>query len=113
MRISALSVPVYRFPIGDASNNGISARFTELLVYCPNGARSFFSEHELPLNFCMVTRGPGLLYIVPAMVSEEGKVIPRPGWWMYGGNIADTSDSRWHELTTVQYPLRIYDRREW
>ncbi len=113
MQIQCLPVDVYRFPIGDCTNDGISARFDELLVACPSGPRRFFSEHELPLNFCMVEQIYGVAHIVPAVVTESGKIVPRPGWWMAGGNIADTCDSRWHELTGVQYPLHIHDRKEW
>jgi hypothetical protein len=114
MKISALAVSVYRHPLGDCTNNGISNRFRELLVYCPSGPRSFFSEHELPLNFCAIVHGcNGYRYLVPAMVDEDGAIVPRPGWFMYGGNIADTSDSRFNELTGVNYPLHIHDRKEW
>ena len=45
--------------------------------------------------------------------AEDGQIVPRPGWWMFGGNIADTSDSRWRELTYLGYPLHIHDRKEW
>ena len=119
MKINCLRVTVYRNPYGDCSNNGISNRFQELLVYCPNGPHHFFSEHELPLNFCMVDSfrsgvdWPGYSYIIPAMVNESGQVVRRPGWFMAGGNIVDTSDRRWHELTGTPYPLKIHDRTEW
>jgi len=113
MKINCLSIDVYRFRHGDCTNGGISSRFGELLVFCHDGPRSFFSEHELPLNFCTVERIYGISHIVPAMVTEDGQIVPRPGWWMFGGNIADTSDSRWRELTGLGYPLHIHDRKEW
>ena len=113
MKINCLSVGVYRSRLGDCTNGGISSRFDELLVFCHDGPRSFFSEHELPLNFCTVERCYGVAHIVPAMVTEDGQIVPRPGWWMFGGNIADTSDSRWRELTYLGYPLHIHDRKEW
>ena len=119
MKVNCLPVQVYRCNFGDCSNNGISARFDELLVACPSGPRYFFSEHELPLNFCMVDSfrpgvdWPGYSYIVPAMVTENGQIVRRPCWFMNGGNIAGTSDSRWRELTGTPYPLKIHDRQEW
>lgn len=113
MKINCLRVTVYRNPYGDCSNNGISNRFQELLVYCPNGPHHFFSEHELPLNFCMVDYAYNVAHLVPAMITEDGMLCPRPGWHMYGGNIADTSDSRWHEITGTPHPIKIHDRKEW
>ena len=113
MKINCLAVDVYRFRLGDCTNEGISSQFDELLLFCWDGPRSFFYEHELPLNFCMISRIYGVAHIVPAMVTEDGEIKPRPGWWMYGGNIADACDSRFHALTGVSYPLRIHDRKEW
>lgn len=110
--IHALAVSVYRSPFGDCTNNGISNRFSELLVACPDGPRHFDPSTEIPLNFCMVSYVRGYAHIVPACVSEDGRVVPRPGWFMYGGNIADASDSRFRDMTGAGYPLHIHDRRE-
>lgn len=113
MVVHALPVDVYRFRYGDCSNNGISNRFSELLIACPDGQRSFDPSVEIPLNFCMVSWYMGNARIVPACVSDDGRIVERPGWFMYGGNIADASDSRWYDLTGVRYPLHIHDRKEW
>ncbi len=117
-KINCLPVNVYKNPSGDCTNRGISSRFRELLVYCPDGHESFDSEKETPLNFCMVERQTFFggrtanTVIVPAMVDDAGNVVKRPGWWMYGGNIADTSDSRFTQLKGGYYPLHIHDRKE-
>ena len=119
MKINCLSIEVYRNDrFGDCTNKGISSRFNELLLACLDGNISFDSDKELPLNFCMINRRQ--LFgdeehqsIVPATVDENGRVIARPGWWMCGGNIACTSDSRFTELKGHYYPLKIHDRREW
>lgn len=47
MKINCLAVDVYRSRLDDCTNGGISSRFNELLVFCHDGPRSFFSEHEL------------------------------------------------------------------
>lgn len=116
MKINTLSVNVYRFPYGDCTNDGISGRFSDLALACPSGPDSFDSDVSVPLNFCMVERREigRMIYldIVPATIDENGRIVKRPGWWMYGGNIAETSDSRFHELTGISYPLKIHDRRE-
>lgn len=117
MEIRTLTVDVYRFPLGDCTNNGISGRFQTLQLACPEGNNTFDSSVSVPLNFCMVERrkicgGQTYMDIVPAAVDASGNVVKRPGWWMNGGNIASTSDSRFHEMTGINYPLCIHDRKE-
>ena len=117
MKINCLSVSVLRdgWP-GDCTNGGISSRFRELLVACPDGPQSFDADELIPLNFCaMERRNLGFtehVRIVPATVNERGEVVKRPGWWMFGGNVARTSDSRFFDLSGTRYPLDIHDRRE-
>lgn len=115
-KIHTLSVDVLRSPLGDCTNGGVSSRWRSLAVYCPDGPSSFDADRETPLNFCMVEKryllGTVHARIVPAMVNEHGNVVPRPRWWMKGGNVGNTSDSRFHELSGVYYPLDIHDRCE-
>ena len=121
MRIRVLPVSVYRFPLGDCTNNGISKFFDKLLIACPDGSDSFDSDVCTPVNFCMIERrrlhhvfSPSddsvYLTVVPAAVNDQGQIVKRPGWWMNGGNIAATSDSRFRNMSA--YPLCIHDRQE-
>lgn len=110
--VHAVSVSVYKNPFGDCTNNGISNRFMSLLVACPDGPLHFDPSVEVPLNFCMVSYLRGSAHIVPACVSDDGRVVPRPGWFMNGGNIAATSDGRFKDMTGAGYPLYIHDRME-
>lgn len=116
MKINCLSVEVLRDRFGDCTNGGISSRFNELLVACPDGPQSFDADKLLPLNFCVMEfRHLGFtdhVRIVPATVNERGEIVKRPGWWMFGGNVARTSDSRFFELSGVHYALDIHDRQE-
>lgn len=115
MKVNCLSVEVYRSHFGDCTNGGISSRFNELLIACADGPHTFDSNIETPLNFCMVEtlifRGVKHQHIVPAMI-DGNKIVKRPGWWMCGGNIANTPDSRWTAIKGHDYPLKIHDRRE-
>lgn len=114
MKINCLPVNVYRNSRhGDCTNNGISKQFDTLLLYCPDGHITFDSDKETPLNFCALRERAGTVHIVPAMITESGKVAARPFWYMNGGNIANTSDSRLHDMCGHYYPLNIHDRREW
>jgi len=118
MKIHCLSVEVYRSHFGDCTNGGVSSRFNELLIACPDGNETFDSDIETPLNFCMIERrrfsfSPvECLSVVPACVDASGQIVKRPGWWMNGGNIANTSDSRFSRMNGHYYPLNIHDRQE-
>jgi len=122
MKIKALPVDVYRHGKWDATNGGISSRFNELLVACPDGHITVDTDDGIPENFCMVEHRnlSGFVYgvtedharIIPATVDENGAVVARPGWWMFGGNLAHTSDSRFRAETGTYYPLCIHDRQE-
>ena len=118
MKIRCLNVNVYRSSrLGDCTNGGVSKYFDQLLVACPTGNVAFDSDREIPLNFCMIERrrlfgDEESVRIVPATINEDGNVVKRPGWWMYGGNLAETSDSRFSEMAGHYYPLKIHDRQE-
>lgn len=117
MKIKALPVEVYRHGTMDCTNGGISGRYNKLLLACPDGSITIDADVGIPESFCMVERrrlfgDEEHLRIVPATVNEDGEVVARPGWWMNGGNIASTSDSRFHALTGISYALDIHDRQE-
>lgn len=116
MTIRTLPIDVYRFPMGDCTNGGISGRFPTLELACEFGNHSFDADVAIPINFCAVEHrslsGEDCFDIVPATVDENGKIVKRPGWWMAGGNIGYTCDSRFSELTGIHYPLKIHDRKE-
>lgn len=123
--INCLPVKVYRCSeLGDCTNRGTSSWFDTILIPCEDGPVCFDAEKETPLNLftidrkCMFVRGKRKIYqfLVPAMVSENehGRTIvtARPGWWMYGGNIADSSDSRYRDSLYLIRPVHIHDRKE-
>ena len=102
MKIKCLSVDVYKFPLGDCTNGGVSGKFSTLLIPCEDGNVVVDSEN-LPENFCVVEKR---ISIVPYALKKSGK------WTMMGGNFAFTSDSRFKECTESWQPLPIYDRVE-
>lgn len=52
---------------------------------------------------------PTDMYLHPGDV-QTGRPNEHPG--MAGGNFADTTDSRWHELTGHHHAVRVHDRYE-
>lgn len=108
MKVKALTVYIYKSGFGDCSNGGISSKYNEILVECPDGNREVDLDNP-PENFCVVEKrilwGEKHYFVRPyAKANGVG--------WMYGGCICDTSDSRWRRLTEVDYPLRFHDRTE-
>lgn len=102
----ALKCNVYKH--GDHSNHGISERYDEVLVICPDGPVEVDPKDPLENLVKVVKRnlfGRQYVHIEPyALANGVG--------WMYGGSIIDASDSRFYELTGVDYPIHFHDRTE-
>ena len=103
------SLPVYVFKNEgkDWSNGGITSRFNEILVLNDKGHVQVDLDNP-PENLCVYVErelwlGEVFNYIEPYAPKEKGCV-----GWMYGGCIADTSDSRFQS----DHPVRIHDRQE-
>ena len=106
--MKALPIYVYRNRMADCTNNGISSRYDELLLICEDGFIEV-DENNLPENLVkVVTRklwDGEYKHIEPVAAVKAGNV-----GYMYGGNIASSSDSRFRRI--AEYPLRIHDRQE-
>jgi hypothetical protein len=92
-----MTVTIYR-PDYDCTNNGLSSQHDRITIvgagYQPGSARA-----DAPAFFLRELGGAINLY--PADVG-------RPGEYMFGGNFAFCSDSRFPN----QYPIPVHDRRE-
>ena len=105
--LKALSIDVYRNAAGyDSTNGGITSKYNTLLLVCDRG-NVLIDENNLPENLVkLVTRnlfGQEYKHIEPYAPVKKGCV-----GYMYGGNIAVTSDSRFPS----SYPLKVHDRVE-
>ena len=102
----ALSVNVYKSHLGDCSNGGISSRYDDILVICPEGNITV-DEANPPENLCkVVTRdlGFGIYKHIEPVAKADGV------GWMASGAIAYSSDSRFRRMS--EYPLVMHDRTE-
>ena len=108
-KIKCLSVNVYKFPLGDCANGGVSGKFSTLLIPCDDGNETVDLDNP-PENFCIVDKrilwGEKHYRIIPYALKQSGR------WVMMGGNFAYTSDSRFEECTESWNPLPIHDRVE-
>lgn len=125
-----LHVSIYRpARFGDCTNGGISSRERDAKGLClvnVNGPFDPSDEYPAALLIEHLPFGPEkgrrLAQVVPAEL-EAGAWKPAPGWWMFGGHYAATSDSRMGEkireilqLEPDEFPasdaIKIMDRRE-
>ena len=118
MKINAIPVYVYRNARhGDCTNHGISAKYDELLVYCPEGHVKVDTDN-LPENFAMLQLrhvfGTTVIPTVYPADWKDGKPVVRGGkWYMMGGNYCATSDSRFNDMLNGMYgAVAIHDRYE-
>lgn len=102
---SCLTAEVYRNPLGDCTNGGISSYQRELYVLAAQ--KGPFEPEDI--RQCV--------YIERREVMGKEYIDCKPAycrkrWYMMGGNFLYTSDSRFKEITGISYPIAIYDRYE-
>lgn len=108
-KVKGLTLHVYRWGLGDCSLDGISSRYNTLIL--------IGDEIEGPVSVDLDNPPENVVKIVRRTICgrEYMHLEPLDGcgnggsrWYMSGGNIADTSDSRFPS----EYPLKIHDRHE-
>ena len=105
--VKGLRISVYRHGNYDCTNGGISSRYNELILVGEGieGPVTVDLDNP-PENVVKIVKrklfGGKEEYMHIEPYNNEGK------WFMYGGNIACTSDSRFPS----RYPLKIHDRCE-
>lgn len=107
--MKALPIDVYRRKGVDCTNDGISSKYDSLLLMCDEGFIDV-NESNPPENLVKVKKrflfGENVYSIVP--YNE-----PTCAGWMFGGNFAYTSDSRFHRMVEGVYgAVAIHDRQE-
>ena len=107
--MKALPISVYRRnTTADCTNGGISSKYDELLLLCENGFVEV-DENNLPENAVKVVKrhlfGTTVVHIQPC---KEATGVG----YMFGGNYAGTSNSRFEEMTGFYGAVAIHDRDE-
>lgn len=109
-KVKGLTLRVYRSGLGDCTNGGISSRYNTLILVGDGieGPVSVDLDNP-PENVVKIVRRrlfgrEEYLHLEPLDGSGNGG----SRWYMSGGNIANTCDSRFPS----RYPLEIHDRHE-
>lgn len=109
-----LTVHVFKHPLGDCTNGGISGKATKLCVVNIEGP--FEPSWDVPA--VILNAGPmGNPVFHPARKDFGENWKPETGWFMMGGNYAATSDSRFGEALRAMGcnfygAIPIHDRQE-
>lgn len=104
MIVKCLPVDIYESKDKhNCSNNGISARYKEILLICKHGFISVDTD-DPPDNLCKVVTKQ---YTFGTFTHVEPVAKPNGCGWMFGGQIVYTSDSRFGDK-----PLKLFDRCE-
>jgi len=97
-----MTVQVYRWGLGDCTNNGVSAEAGSLCVVNVKGP--FEPSPAFPaVELVEGPGGKGHAILQPVGAEKPGMVGP-----MFGGNYAETSDSRFQEALRKVTGSRFY-----
>lgn len=106
--MKVLPINVYRNGSSDCTNGGISSKFSQLLLVCPEGYITV-DEENLPENVVKLVKRKMFGEVINSI---EPYKAPTEIGWMFGGNYAASSDYRFTELTGIYGAIAIHDRQE-
>lgn len=104
------TVSIYKFPLGDCTNGGLSGGTTKNITIVGDAAPAMYEPDKDAPGFKVVTKHYSFgshTHLEPLDPPPDGHI-----GWMMGGNFAHTSDSRWKDIAGHAYPLPIHDRSE-
>lgn len=115
-KVQALMVWVYRDGMGDCTNGGISSKYEKLFLIGDGVEGPFTVDMDNPPENVVVLVKRRIfgreeyLHVEPLDGCNANKMLGGQGgkWYMDGGNIAYSCDSRFPN----RYPLKIHDRYE-
>jgi hypothetical protein len=106
--MKGLLVDVYKFPLADCTNGGVTGgTITKAVLIGPGLPKIFEPSADAPALFVQ-TRGNFPTIAVPEQPDANGRTQT---WWMAGGNFVYTSDSRYREAIGW-HPIAVHDRRD-
>ena len=103
-----LHVYIFKWNLGDCTNNGISSKAHELCLVNVSGPDK--PSKDIPGALLVEGNLPSTARIVPLKENRKRS------WVMFGGNFAYSSDARFcdaaEKLTGSRGPIAIHDRIE-
>lgn len=105
--MKALPVYIYKSELGDCSNNGISSKYTKILLIHPEGFIEV-DENDPPENLCKFVERKLFGDEIHKHIEPYAKA--KGVGWMASGSLVYCSDSRFHDYS--DYPLVLHDRDE-
>lgn len=114
--MTAISIYIYKFPLGDATAGGASTKYEELYLFSEDSKTEEIAnyadmkgiDYEQCFKVATIHHYGEYKRAIPAFRLCQGMVGP-----MAGGNYGYTCDSRYREVTNgLKYPISIHDRYE-
>ena len=111
-----LNVTIYRFALGDCTNNGASSRHDSMTAFDGDIVEiiEYVESHNIDKDACLyLVKGefPWAGVDDPYFIPLEYALSKPKGNLMVGGNYC-CGDSRWKEWFGHHLPIRIHDRLE-
>ena len=110
MKERALTCEIFKSHFGDCSNGGISSKYNEVYLLCPQGNVEIDLDNP-PENLVKLERrelwGEKHYYIRPYKDCPSNKV-----GYMMGGTFIYTCDSRFSEYCEIHNAIQFNDRTE-
>lgn len=119
--VRGLILNVYRSADGaNCTNGGYTARFTQLTLV---GVRDETKGHNAPVEplgrqsqvFAPTAERPAVILVKRHIGRILWHLVPagfEGQWFMFGGNYAATSDSRFGDITGIYGAIAVHDRVE-
>lgn len=112
-----LRVWVYRNPLGECTNGGVTSRFDSFVLTGPGITGPSEPDEQSPeLRYCVEKVGGingSILRVCARVVDDQGEPISMGA--MMGGNFVYTTDSRMPKVPgqdQVRAPIPVHDRFE-
>lgn len=108
MAQQGLLCSVYRNPLGDCTNGGISSVVSGATLIGEDVPEIFEPTDRSPALFLREFRGQAIAVPEPLELRAGMKTVAGLNGWQFGGNFLYTSDGRFPSAQ----PIKIFDRRE-
>lgn len=99
---------VYRNPLGDCTNGGISAAANSVVLIGEDVPEIFSPASNAPALYLREYRKQLIAVPEPIGTWADMRSVAGLNGWMFGGNFLYTSDSRFPSAQ----PIKIFDRKE-
>lgn len=105
-KVRVLRCEVFKSHFGDCSNGGISSKYNEVYLICPEGNMEVDADNPRLVELVKRELGGEKHWYIKPYETDTKK------WWMFGGTFIYSSDSRFREYCETDTAMKFHDRHE-